>query len=77
MIVIILVAGLLSTPITPDKMKALSCDSDDDDMTNSTYFMAALTVVVALVFIIFFKPKCLRMEAERKDTFIAPSITSS
>ncbi|CAB3992790.1 major facilitator superfamily domain-containing 7-a-like [Paramuricea clavata] len=67
MILIILVAGALGTK---NKGKQMSCKSGNDDMTHATYFMAVLTVVIALVFIVLFRPKYLRMEAERRERFI-------
>lgn len=66
MILIILVSGALGTSIPEERKNTLSCKSGNEDMTNAVYFMAALTVAIALVFIIFFRPKYLRMEAERK-----------
>lgn len=66
MILIILVSGALGTSIPEERKKTLSCQSDNEDMTNAVYFMTALTVAIALVFIVFFRPKYLRMEAERK-----------
>ncbi len=73
MIVIILVAGALGTAIPKDKADKKLCKSGNDDMTNGVYFMAALTVAIALVFIVLFRPKFLRMEAERRERFIESS----
>ena len=73
MILIILVAGSLATTIPEDKDHTLSCKSNKDDITNGVYFMAALTVVITLVFIVFFRPKYLRMEAEQRDKLIESS----
>lgn len=70
MILIILVAGALGTTIPKEKANSPSCKSGNDDMTHATYFMAVLTVVIALVFIVLFRPKYLRMEAERRERFI-------
>jgi hypothetical protein len=76
MILIILVAGALGTAIPKDKAGKADkplCKSGNDDMTNGVYFMAALTVAIALVFIVLFRPKLLRMEAERRERFIESS----
>jgi preprotein translocase subunit SecG len=72
MILIILVAGALGTTIPEGKSGSVRCKSSNgnDDMTHATYFMAVLTVVIALVFIVLFRPKYLRMEAERRERFI-------
>ena len=67
MILIVLVAGALKTSISEEQAKKATCKQSNDDMTNGTYFMAALTVVIALVFILLFRPKYLRMEAERRE----------
>ena len=65
MILMILVAGAIATTVPEDKQ--VNCKSDKMDMTNGAYFMAAVAVAIALLFIVFFRPKYLRMEAERNE----------
>ena len=75
MIVLILVTRELATTIPKDKRDG-TCKSDTLDMTNGAYFMAAVAVAIALSFIVFFRPKCLRMEAERRERFSQSSQSS-
>ena len=64
MLITILVAQSLGTSLTEEQSKKSLCKSGNKDMTNSAYFMVAMTVVVALIFIVFFKPKYRRLDAE-------------
>ncbi|XP_028391579.1 solute carrier family 49 member A3-like [Dendronephthya gigantea] len=73
MIIIVLVAGALGTTIPDDKTTSCKSGGSNDDMTNAVYFMSALTVVIAVVFICFFRPKYLRLEAERRGRLFESS----
>ena len=73
MILIVLIAEGLGTSLSKEQAEKATCKSGNDDMTYGTYFMAILTVFIALVFIVLFRPKYLRMEAERRERFVDSS----
>ena len=66
MIIIVLIAEYIGTDLSKEQKNHSSCDSGNVDMTHSAYFMAGLTVVITLVFIVFFRPTYKRLEAEHK-----------
>ena len=73
MILIVLVAEALGTDIPSYKSKNLTCQSGNLDLTHATYFMAIYTVVIALVFVLFFRPKLQRLQAERQERHVEPN----
>lgn len=73
MILIILVAEALGTDIPSEKSKNLPCQSGNLDLTHGTYFMAIYTIVIAIVFVLFFRPKLQRLQAEGQERHVEPN----